>query len=355
MESIKQQLKQTTLYEWYREFRIEKYEKKIYFEEAKRRFSKENPEKGTLDDYARALKKHRVTYDEYMYHYDMWRLSEKERSEFVSQAVMEKVYRIMVKPEVKSLFCDKVAFLKLYNGFVTRKWLYAPESNYLDFKELVSTRDCIVKPIGGHSGSGIYKICKTEMSSLSDESLRKVFKEYIEEKRLIEECIFACNEIESFHPTSLNTIRVVTISRGEVVRFIGAILRMGAHNSFVDNTHAGGIFAQINLDSGIIESDGVDMAGNRYAVHPDTLKVIKGFRIPHWQKVMDTCKKACVQMPNICFAGWDICILSNGKIELIEGNYAPHFDGGMQVPLKKGVKNKVESALRDLYGVRHLL
>ena len=334
---------------------IKRAEYALYLKEATRRFSEDKPSVGSLEDYKKALSKYRVTYDEYMYRYDMWRLSEKERAAFVSQAEMEKVYRVMVKPEVKDLFCDKVRFLKKYRDFVSRKWVFVPEVSYQEFKNLVTSYDCIVKPIGGHSGAGIFKIEKSKTAQLPDDELEEMFNQFRDEKRLVEECIFACSEIEAFHPSSLNTIRVVTISRGEDVRFIGSILRMGAHNSFVDNTHAGGVFAQINLETGIIESDGVDTDGNRYDRHPDTGIVFKGTQIPYWDKVKETCRKACVTVPNICFAGWDICILPGGRIELIEGNYAPHFDGGMQVPLKQGAKEKVKTALRELYGVKHLI
>jgi hypothetical protein len=50
------------------------------------------------------------------------------------------------------------------------------------------------------------------------------------------------------------------------------------------------------------------------------------------------------------FAGWDLCVTPDGSIEIIEGNHAPDFDGGMQAPLKTGVKAKMRDTVKHLTG-----
>ena len=348
--SIKSSIKKTAIYRYYREYRILHNQRLLFYAEAQKRFQKEKPAHGSLEDYKSALYKHRVSYDEYMYRYDFWKLNESERNEFIAEKTMEMLYRNMVKPEVRQMFCDKAKFLHVYKDYIHRKWIFVKDSTFEEFSAMVQQYDCIAKPLNKYSGEGIFKIKRDE-----DRDLNDLFLQLKRDSYLVEECIYACDEIAEFHPWSLNTIRVVTMSNNGQVRFIGAILRMGAHGSYIDNTHAGGVFASIDIDTGIIESDGVDTDGNIYIVHPDTKKQIKGFKIPEWEKIKSLCAEATTVFPNIYFAGWDLCVTRDGHVEIIEGNFAPHFDGGMQVPMKRGAKRKVSDALVELFHKKPLL
>lgn len=342
-------IRKTTIYRYYHEWRIRQIQRLSFYAKAQERFQEENPAHGSLEDYKSALYKHRVTYDEYMYRYDFWKLNESERNEFIANETMEMLYRLMVKPEVRQMFCDKVKFLQVYKDYIHRKWIFVKDSTFEEFSSMVQQYDCIAKPLNRKSGEGIFKIKRDEQRDLYE-----LYLQLKQDSYLVEECIYACDEIAEFHPWSLNTIRVVTMSNKGQVRFIGAILRMGAHGSCVDNTHAGGVFASIDMNTGVIESDGVDTKGNRYVVHPDTKKQIKGFKIPEWDRVKSLCAEATTVFPNIYFAGWDLCVTRDGHVEIIEGNYAPQFDGGMQVPMKRGAKRKVSDALVELFHKRPL-
>jgi len=276
--------------------------------------------------------------------YELWKLSDSEREEFIAMAEMAMVYRKMVTTDIHKLFDNKVLFLRKYSDFIYRKWIYTPESSIDEVKDLISSCDCIIKPVVGYSGYGIRR-----MDKCLNTNWEELFSELQDSHSLVEERLRAAKVIEDFHPQSLNSLRVVTMSKGSDIRFIGAILRMGVHGSCIDNTHAGGIFAKINLETGILESDGVDLNGHSYITHPDTDKVIKGTQIPHWDKVIETCKAATQVIPNLFMGGWDICVHEDGRIELIEGNCIPHFDGGMQVPLRQGTRKKVKQCLEELY------
>ena len=105
------------------------------------------------------------------------------------------------------------------------------------------------------------------------------------------------------------------------------------------------------METGIIEIEAIDAKNNRYPSHPDTGRLIKGFKIPCWEQILETCKAATQTIPNIHFAGWDLCVTKNGQVEIIEGNHAPDFDGGMQSPLKVGVKKKVQQTVMEVMGI----
>lgn len=327
-------LKDIRLFRWILYFRFKRFRIRQNYEEAKMLFASETPQHGSLQDYKRALAKHKVSYSEYMHQYEFWHLDEAERSKYISRLEMRLLYERIIPPHIGKLFWNKAEFLNRFNVFIHRKWVVAKEVSYEEFRELVEKTDCIAKPIEGSLGTGIFKIPRGGV----DESL---YKKCVAENLLVEECISNEHTIAQFHRNSLNTIRLTTVSGGEV---LGTFLRVGRHGNIVDNAHAGGIFAQINPDTGEIESDGIDTDGHRYVIHPDSGVPFKGFRIPRWKELMETCRNAHCQIPDAPVVGWDICVDSNNNIEIIEGNHLPDVDV-LQSPLKIGIKAKVASML----------
>lgn len=350
MMKVKDIARRTLIYDMLRhcatlqENRIWHRERKRFLLEAQKEFSaKKLP--GSLKDYVAALDRHRVTFSEYMYKFEYWKLNEEERDEFISCSQMQCIYRKMVTPNVRNIFFNKVLFLQAFSNYIHRKWLRVKDSSFEEFEQMIeSNESCIAKPIKGTRGDGIFKI---EKNSLCDK--KTLYIRCVDDDILLEECIHAHHEIEAFHPKSLNTIRVVTISNNERSVVFGALLRMGAGDSFVDNTHSGGVFASIDIKTGIIDTDGIDSEGNHYVSHPDTNIKIKGFQIPYWEEVLKACDAATRVVPNTIFSGWDVCVLEDGTIEFIEGNHAPDFDGGMQAPHKIGVKKKIQTVVQELY------
>ena len=347
--SIKSIIKKSSLWKKFeptiRERIILESERKKFLTEAIECFTT-NPENGSLADYKEALKKHRVTYGEYMYKFEYWKLDDVQRDKFISCSEMQCINRKTVQPEVKSVFWNKILFLNKFSSFAQRQWLEVKKSSIEEFANMVCRFDCIAKPIEGWRGRGITKIGRVE----NDSNIKDLFNECVKNNVLLEERIHACKEIEEYHPQSLNTIRVVTISNTDRFVIFGAILRMGTGDSIIDNTHNGGVFASIDVKTGIIETDGLDSNGQTYITHPDSGKRIKGFKIPYWDKVVETCGQATKVLPQLIFAGWDVVVMEDGRIALIEGNHGPDFDGGMQAPKKIGVKYRLRDTVMDLHG-----
>lgn len=330
-----------------RELQILRMERKRFIDEAKAAFGKGKVPGGNFRDYKRALRKHRVSFSEYMYKFEFWKLDETERDKFISCSEMQTVYRKTVLPSVRNTFFTKTKFLQVFSDFVHRQWGVVREMTLSSFAEMVTSFDCIAKPIEGTRGHGIFKIYKQN----SESEIKALYEKCKQENILLEECIHAHPAIEAFHPASLNTIRVVTVSNENDCTIFGALLRMGAGDSFIDNTHSGGVFASIDVETGVIDTDGIDSMGNHYVCHPDTGLPIKGFEIPYWDRIIETCKQASHVMPKTLFAGWDVCLREDGTVEFIEGNHAPDFDGGMQAPKKIGVKEKIRSEVAKLTGI----
>ena len=125
---------------------------------------------------------------------------------------------------------------------------------------------------------------------------------------------------------------------------------MTSAGEFVDNAHHGGIFANINIATGQINSDGFDVYGNNYEIHPITNFKIKDNYIPNWDDIVALSVELSLADYRIRFAGWDFAVLADNSVELIEGNHAPDFDV-MQGPMRHGLKKKVNSTLINL-GIR---
>lgn len=330
----------------FRECYIYHDERKRFLSEAASRFLSEGAGKGSFNDYKSAFHGHRVTFSEYMYSYEFWHLVEDDRDSFISTSEMQCIYRKLGSRQVRDVFHDKVRFLEQFSPFVHRWWSLSKSLTYKQFEELLSRFDIIAKPIDGTRGEGIVKITGNDLSGA-----RKLYDDFCSKNYLLEQCLEACEEISSFHPDSLNTIRVVTVSSGDRFEVFGALFRMGAHGSAIDNTHAGGVYAPIDPKTGMILMEAIDSQNNHYETHPDSGKLIKGFQIPQWEKIVETCRRACKVLPDIHFAGWDVCLLPNGEVEIIEGNHAPDFDGGMQAPLKIGVKKRLQESVIRVMGV----
>ena len=311
------------------------------------------PEGSTREDYFKALETNAVSLSEYLHQYRFSDKSQEERDTFISRAQNRALsFKLrMMYPEYDNLllFMYKELFLERFSrlGFCHRKWLYTPRATYEQFADLVGSTDCVIKPHDGSLGSNISIIAKQP----SSERLKAVFDDCVAHNSLIEERLYGCDEIQAFHPSSLNSIRFVTVAfDGKAVPF-GAFVRMGVGDMIIDNAHAGGLYAQINIESGIIESEGITTDGLRCSEHPDTHLQIKGFQMPRWNEIVDFCTSAARQTPNI-ITGWDVVITRDGTLEFVEANQRPDFDV-MQSPLQIGVKRKLLDTLSELTG-RHV-
>jgi len=129
---------------------------------------------------------------------------------------------------------------------------------------------------------------------------------------------------------ALVTMRIMTCrnERGEF-EVTNAVLRMAqGRNTVVDNFHAGGIAAKVDLRSGALgraTDRGVDAITGWCVTHPDTGAQICGRRLPFWREILDLVRHAHTVFSDRIFVGWDVALLQDGPW-LVEGNGAPDLD-----------------------------
>ena len=137
---------------------------------------------------------------------------------------------------------------------------------------------------------------------------------------IVQELIKQHSDMASLHNDSVNTIRIVTFyeeNRGASV--LGAVVRMGANGSVVDNASSGGLFCGIH-DDGKLTKYGYTRQGKHFASHPNGI-VFENCRIPNY----NACKEMALLLANrfvkvAKIIAWDLAIDEKGKPLLIEIN-----------------------------------
>ena len=130
-------------------------------------------------------------------------------------------------------------------------------------------------------------------------------------------------QIARLNPTSLNTLRVLSYRNQNEVIVLYVVIRIGRLGKTVDNETAGGINADIDLNSGTIIECAYGTPKEKKIFTTDNGTVLKGFEIPSFQKVIDNVKELHLRLPYFNLIGWDWGIDSAGVPILIEWNRAP--------------------------------
>lgn len=259
--------------------------------------------------------------------FEMYKMNSRERKTIITRGINNEIQKKYNDPEYLKFFRDKVLFNETFDKYLKRDWIYLKNDNLEDFKKFLKGKEYVmVKPSSGSCGQGIDKL------KVADYDPKELFDKLMsEERRLVEQVAMQCEEIARLHPSSINTLRVVTLNKKVVVAF----LRIGNKGYVVDNFNHEGLAAPIDINDGIIKYKAIDKEHNEYDTHPYTNERIVGLQIPYWQEVIDLCEEASKVVPQIGYTGWDVCI---GKDEpfLIEGNEFPGHDIYQLPPHREG-------------------
>jgi hypothetical protein len=150
-------------------------------------------------------------------------------------------------------------------------------------------------------------------------------RDYIVQPRMVNH-----SALSDVNNGALATVRVVTC-RNETGGFeaTDAAFRMAiGKNSTVDNFHAGGIAAAVDMTTGRLgpaSNMGLKPGIGWCKVHPTTGAPIEGRILPLWPEVLDLARRAHAAFPDRVVVGWDIGILADGPA-IIEGNIKPDLD-----------------------------
>ena len=218
---------------------------------------------------------------------------------------------------------NKTKTNKLFGDFLHREWLDTCNCTFDDFKFFAKKHPrFFAKPFNESHGRGA-EIINTD----SNETLEEIFKRLQSKKCLVEEVVEQHDSIKEFCPDTVNTIRVNSfLDVHNVVHILTTGGRFGRVGKVVDNFHGGGFSVMIDPKTGIVTSDAINKAHERFKQHPDTGKVFMGFQYPAWENLRATVTKMAKLIPQIPHIGWDLSINNNGETVLIEVNNNPDVD-----------------------------
>lgn len=247
---------------------------------------------------------------------------------------------------------NKNEFNEAFSQHIKRDWIFtknATEQEFVDF--CTKHRVFMEKPQDERNGIGVTKVVLN-----NDADLHKLYRDYAGKAIVLEEIVTNCKVLRDLHPTSLNTIRVLTLLNKDKtqVTILGADLRMGMSGNVLDNANRGGLFSAIDIsvrNGGRLTSKAMNYYnGEKYEFHPDTKVKIIGLQIPNevWRNVVVLCKQAAMDYKAASLIGWDVAVsfdesTQNYVIQLIEGNDNPDFPLH-QMSTGKGLVGKIKEA-----------
>lgn len=280
---------------------------------------------------------------EYFY-YSFYNKNNYARKSFISSANnFYKMSNIINKGD-KSLFDYK------YNTYLAYKKYYRREAILVDLpSEVIKVEEfahkyCgfILKPLNMSQGRGICfwsKDLDSEYKVL--DHLLKVTKGSF----VMEELICQDPQMAAFHPSSVNTIRYVVDYNDKGVDRLFAFIRIGVGDSRVDNTSAGGICAAIDLNTGLIVTEGLRRNGDHYISHPDSGMQIIGMKIPKWNELNEMIVQLRPQNSPVHLVGWDMALSVDGWC-IVEGNWGPSIIG-IQGVEDKGYRSVINRVIKN--------
>lgn len=192
--------------------------------------------------------------------------------------------------------------------------------------------DYFLKESKSQGASGIYKVSRSNIEKIP----LSLDKNY-----LIEESIVQHPELNLINPDCINTLRVITYKKNDVVKIASCFFRMGIQGASVDNASAGGVFVSYDIHTNQLGKMGYKKfkyGGQSFFKHPDTKFEFEKKNLPYPNHVIELVKKAA-SLIDLEMIGWDIAYTEKGPL-IIEGNDNPAIDS-LQVANRGVLHNPV--------------
>lgn len=269
------------------------------------------------------------------FQYEFYKLKNMERRKYMTFSKLRYTIQKCNDHTKRELFDDKVLFNETFSANLNRDWIDLTTSSFEEFEKFIEKHPAFfAKARNGMFGKNAGKYEVDNQGNLSVK--KELFEELKKNGCIVEQLISQHYSLEKFNESSVNTLRIVTLLCADgKPRVMAGVLRIGRAGKTADNFHHYGIAATIDIDTGIVNSPGIDREFRRYIIHPDSGEQIIGFRIPSWEKAVQLVKDAAMQVPSVRYVGWDVAVDVAGQVLLIEGNYGADPDV-TQMPAREG-------------------
>lgn len=273
--------------------------------------------------------------------FEMYNLTDEQRDTYLTRGRNNALVVKYCDMSVLHYFMNKDEFNTKFNKYIKRDWIKVNGTSKEEVEEFFRKHNVFMaKPIDGGCGKGIEKIDKAQYKS-EDELYDYLTQDGNNFE--LEEVITQHESVAKIYPNAINTVRIVTVvttDKGEslltipkeerknvilVPHIICAYFRIGNNGKCVDNFNSGGMVAPVNEKTGVVSQLAIDKEKNVYEKHPMTGENIKGFKFPYWKEAIRMCEEACLEIPEMGYAGWDVAFTPNGPV-FVEGNEFPGHD-----------------------------
>lgn len=193
---------------------------------------------------------------------------------------------------------------------------YVPLDSDTIIEHCKGTEEVIVKKsIESEGGKGVRIVnTQTEINELKKMILES-------DNFVIQKVIKQHPSLAAIHPSSINTIRILSLLLNGEVHILSTILRMGRGGSRVDNASSGGIFCGID-DAGRLRKFAYDVDGHKWDKHPSGI-VFENYFIPGLDKCQEIVRDKAMRLARFSrMPSWDFAIDDEGNPVFIEVNMA---------------------------------
>lgn len=233
------------------------------------------------------------------------------------------------KAQLSKLFKEKgikhptIEFIIRNGSVLNSKEICVDEIEFLETIYKDKPNKIFIKPINGQGGYGI-KIFELRDNVYIDNEYEKLSFEILKQlgrdnEYILQYGIKQLNEMSYIYDKSVNTFRIATENINGNVRIVCAALRVGKDGNQVDNACQDGIIVGIDVDKGILKTNGTTENGKEYKVHPNTGFKFINYKIKEWEEIKKFTLEAASKMEEYTYLGWDIAMTEDGAMA-IEAN-----------------------------------
>lgn len=291
-------------------------------------------------------KKYEINIEDYL-SFQFYNMEEDQIATFFTYQMNNKLIDKSNEKSKKYIFNDKELFDIIFDDYLGREWISNKSISYEEFAEFIENKEFLFyKKVNGSRGIGAKRI---DILAYNGDIERLYNDIKALDKGIVEEHIVAHKDINKICDTGLSTIRVVTLNQNGKCKILHGVFMIINGDIVNCEVTGGGLSACINVHTGIVETDAVDIKRNFYETHPISGEKIKGFQIPYWEEVVQLVNKIYDKVPGINYVGWDIAITEDGPI-VIEGNASWPSHRIWQIPYlreKRGKKQEMKQKLAE--------
>ena len=300
---------------------------------------------------------------QYIYYRMYLRSFDEDIYDYIPLDIVEK-YRDYINPKCAiANVKNKIIFNKIMsaNNFPTLPNLFIiskqrriidSEDKVITFKQFLDilynsgNTEFFIKPSHGIGGEEAHRMMlhngsltiDSEKIVSEDHMYGKLFTQQKYKEFIAQNLFYQHDLLSKMNNSSVNTVRIDTFVDGGGISFNAASLRIGSGDTCVDNFARGGISLKVNVESGLLDPNGIIMSKHGWhhvQQHPISHFRFQGIVIPFWDEVKKLARSAAMVLLPLRWLGWDIAIGKDGPI-LFEANhdlevrYLQQYAGGLR-------------------------